>query len=192
MERYVTESMLRAVISAIAASATSFLFVTPALATNVYVEFFDSTQVQVSAVFTAPQSNTNAWPYQGTISNTDARYTAFMSLQAQNAVANQLASGAVVTCISATSLSGTYAVSAPAQAALAGAFTSAAAGHVLGGGSTFNYPDTSGTPHAFTAAQFVTVGNALGDYAYKVNAQGAVIAGGGTPTWPSNALSPSC
>ena len=68
---------------------------------NIFVQFTDLTQTKICAVFSCAQDST-IYPNQGTISNTDARYLAFVNplpRQAQSALAK--ADIVVIRCYSA-------------------------------------------------------------------------------------------
>ncbi len=88
------------------------------------------------------------------------------------------AAGIQIASAGTPALNGTYAFDEATQTKIAGVVAGLAAG-IPGGGSTFNWPDASGTPHAFTAANFTEFCTALKDYAYSyTQALGALLAGG--------------
>jgi len=106
-----------------------------------------------------------------------------------------LAAGVVVTCTGNSALSGTYTVPVPngpapnmaAQANIVSVAAALAGNKGLpGGGSTFNYYDASGTPHAFDATHWGEFETEMMNYSY--NLQGWALGGfSGDP--PSNKVS---
>lgn len=54
-----------------------------------------------------------------------------------------------------------------------------------GGGSSFSYPDATGTPHDFDETSFVNLAKAIRDYVYGIRTTQAVKEAGGSADWPS-------
>ena len=106
------------------------------------------------------------------IDNSDPRYTAWLARQA-------LASAPCHVQSTATpSLDGDYAIDDASQQRIIGiAAGIAARGRLPGGGTTFNYRDAGGMPHAFSSTDFLNFAAALEDYVYALQ-------NGQTPTSP--------
>ncbi len=98
-----------------------------------------------------------------------------------------MGAGLAVTFTSATALSATYALDDLSQQQLFAIAAQSAAGLGFpGGGSTFFYPDASGTPREFTEAQFVALFKAVRDYVFAATAaQAAFAANIEGAAWPS-------
>ena len=78
--------------------------------------------------------------------------------------------GIVITCTSVPALSGTYAIDPVSQAKTVAVGGAINAGLGLpGGGSTFNYPDITGTLHAWTAATFPELAKAAMNLVYAMD-----------------------
>ena len=126
------------------------------------------------------------------MSETDPRYTAYVSAQAtlssaMNTYNSLLAGGITLTSTGTPALNGTYSTTPTAMVNTAGIATSIANGLGLpGGGATFNYRDSSGAAHAFDAAHFLPFAAAVRDFVYHCDEAMATIAAGGTATFPSN------
>ena len=104
----------------------------------------------------------------------------------QEALGARLASGLHITCTGNAAVSGTYALdpTSTAQVFQIGTFAKAF-GFFPSGGSTQMYPDSSGSQHTFTVAQFVAFLTALAALVSQLETQAGVVAAGGTPSWPS-------
>lgn len=97
-----------------------------------------------------------------------------------------LMAGIQITSTATPSLNGTYPVDDTTQ----GKITGIAAGinsnkGLPGGGSTFNYPDITGTMHAFGAADFLNFAAAVETYVYGLVQTEVALIGQHTATWPS-------
>lgn len=69
-------------------------------------------------------------------------------------------------------LNGTYAMDQGTQAQITGIAAGIAAGRGLpGGGSTFNWPDVFGQPHAFSSTNFLNFASAAESYIYNFTQQ---------------------
>lgn len=53
------------------------------------------------------------------------------------------------------------------------------------GASTFEYPDASSEPHTFAVTAFVNLLKAVAPLVAAIQTQGAILAAGGSPTWPA-------
>ena len=102
---------------------------------------------------------------------------------AQEAAA-MLAAGIQIVSTSTPALDGTYPVDDATWSEMAGILAGLGAGlTVPGGGSTFNWPDAGGAPHAFTAAEFKALAQATMNFVYALDA--IVKSNSGTlPTQP--------
>jgi hypothetical protein len=90
------------------------------------------------------------------------------TLQLQASAA--LLAGIVLTSLNSGTLDGTYDVSPQSTQSMAGVLAGIGAGIGLpGGGATFLWPDTSGTPHAFNATNFKNFAAAASGYTYTLN-----------------------
>lgn len=151
----------------------------------VYVQFTDSTETTISACFGSPQSSA-AYENLGTIDDTDPRYQAFINppeTTAQKATA-LLAAGLTITSTGAPALNATYACDALSQADIVAIETSLNAGKGFpGGATTFNYPDVTGSMHAFTETDFSDFAAAVRDFVYACKS----VAAGASATLPSAA-----
>lgn len=100
-----------------------------------------------------------------------------------SSVSSAFATGLEIISSSMPSVNGTYAIDQLSQMDIIAIETSLNAGKGFpGGGATFNYPDTSGTMHAFSETNFTDFAAAVRDYVYALK---SVIAGAST-TLPSN------
>ncbi len=95
---------------------------------TIYVNFTNSAQTAIDSVFSGPQDET-AWPNQGTVEDTDARYLAFTdptstltgARTAQNAVIDAAYADAIAVDVSFTTAAGvikTYQADTDSQALL--------------------------------------------------------------------------
>jgi len=114
--------------------------------------------------------------------------TAAPSVASQQAATILAASGAgagiVLTCTSNAALSGTYAIDPLSQQKITAIAAAINANLGLpGGGSTFNYPDISGAPHAWTAVEFPKLAKAALNFIYALD-----VALAGSTSLPSTAV----
>lgn len=144
---------------------------------NVYVQFTDSSETAVQAVFGCPQDS-KAYPNQATISDTDPRYLAFVDPASTAAgkllaEAQALLSGPVaITSMSTPALDGSYTISNQDQAHISAEVQSLMLnGTFADGSSTVAWPDASGAVHTFSVAEFKAFATAIGAFVaacYKV------------------------
>jgi hypothetical protein len=106
--------------------------------------------------------------------------------QAATLLAEKLAAGLALTSTGAPALNGTYALDATSTAQIfqIGLYASQFATFPSGGASQ-PYPDTSGTPHVFSVAEFIAFLKAVAPLVSGLTTQAGVMAQGGTPNWPS-------
>lgn len=96
------------------------------------------------------------------------------------------AAGVAIVSTGTPALNGTYAIDPATLANIVGLSTGIAAGKPLpGGGSTFNYRDIVGSPHAFTAANFLNFAAAIESYVYGADQAIETLVNGGTAMPPS-------
>jgi hypothetical protein len=151
-----------------------------------YVQFTDSTETVIASVFSVPQPA--AWPNQGTVAASDARWAAYYatlpaSVQAtltppttpvaaplaQQATA-QLAVGVAVTFSTSTSLSTTYATTLAAQVKImAEANWLLKNNTFINGTTTLVLVDATGTQRSFNPTQFAAFEAAYAPYVSAVD-----------------------
>lgn len=86
------------------------------------------------------------------------------------AFAGAVAAGCPVVSTAKPELNGTYAIDAAQQQIITGIATGIAArNRIPGGGATFIYPDVTGTPHNFSASDFLNFASAVEDYVYNLS-----------------------
>lgn len=130
----------------------------------------------VAGVFSCPQTGT---PPTGmtyaSIADSDPRYTAWQAFEAGAvAMRNALLNGLQIVSTSTPALNGTYAIDAATQQNISAVASGIASrNRVPGGGSTFNYFDMAGAPHAFSATNFLNFAAAAEDYIYALS-QGTI------------------
>lgn len=91
----------------------------------------------------------------------------------------------VITSTSVPALDGSYPIDQVTQGQITGIASAINAGLGLPGeGDTFNWPDTSGTPHPWPATQFTAFAKAVMNFVYAA----AQVAQGNGDTLPSNTL----
>ena len=113
----------------------------------------------------------------------DAAVTA---LSAPDVLASKLEFGIAITSTGTPALDATYALDPVTLDEIGSVARDAAAGLGLPGGlSTFTYPDITGTPHTFAAADIQNLYKAMRNLLLQLNEQEATQAAGGTPTWPA-------
>ena len=128
----------------------------------------------------------SAWLAQGnapTRISSAASLAAVMSSQFAPVV---LAVGVQVTSTATPALNGTYALDQVSQNQITAIAAGIAAGKGLpGAGTTFNWPDASGTPHAFSSANWTDFASAVETYIYNFTESLLTIVSGGSATMPA-------
>jgi hypothetical protein len=126
---------------------------------------------QTCAQDAAPTLVGDVWTLGWTIAAmTAAQQQAAAIAAAEAAYAAAIAAGIQITSTSSPALNGSYAIDQTAQDAMTEVVTGIADGEGLpGGGATFIYPDASGAPHTFTAAQFTTFAVVVRNYVYALD-----------------------
>lgn len=121
------------------------------------------------------------------IDDNDPRVLLFFLPATANALLQtKIAAGIVITSTGTPALGGTYALDATTTAQIGSVARDFASGMGLpGGGSSFTYPDLAGTPHTFTGPQIVALYQAQRNLVLTLNQQAAIMANGGTPSWPA-------
>jgi hypothetical protein len=125
----------------------------------------------IAVWYAGPQSITTDKPFYAVIADDDPRYIAWLAAQ-QVSKEYTIAIGAGVQIVSTgtPALNGTYAIDTPAQQNLSAVAAGIASrNRVPGGGTTFNYYDTAGNPHAFNATNFLNFASAVEDYVYALD-----------------------
>ena len=148
-----------------------------------YVQFSDFTETTIIAVFSGPQ-NATAFPNQGTVTASDARWAAFYATQpawAQTALlqpttplapslaqqaSNLIPQGLTITSQSASGLNGLYGIDSSAQQnILAIQVYLQNNGKFPGSSGSLVWLDKNNLPHTFTATgQFTEFATAVADY----------------------------
>ncbi len=107
-------------------------------------------------------------------------------LPADALYAAKLAAGVQIVSTATPALNGTYAIDLVTQQEITGVVTSIAAGRGLPlGAPVIPWPDAQGTPHSFTAPDFVNFAAAVRDYVFGLlQTRGALMAGQPAP-WPA-------
>jgi hypothetical protein len=139
----------------------------------------DLTWIDATVVSPAPQVG---WTYNG---------TAFAAPPPPPPPTLQEQAGALlgfpvaIVCTSVPALNGSYPIDPAAQMQITGIASAINAGLGLpGGGANFNWPDATGTPHAWPAAQFTEFAKAVMNFVYAA----AQVAQGHGATLPSATL----
>ena len=133
-------------------------------------------------------------PGYAELSDTDPRYTAYVAAQATLELAfntfNVLINGGIVLTSTGTpTLNGTYSTTELAQSGITAIVTGIAAGLGLpGGGTTFQYLDSSNIAHTFDQSHFTAFAAAVRNFVYECKITLAAIQTGGTATFPSNVV----
>jgi hypothetical protein len=137
------------------------------------------TWVDVTSVSPAPQPGWTAtetagvWTFAAPVVPTPT-----LAQQAQA----MLDSGLQIVSTGTPALNGTYACDPATYQRVGGIVAAIGASLGLpGGGGTFNWPDISGTPHSFSAANFSALAKAMMDFEYALN----TIIGANSGTLPS-------
>lgn len=118
----------------------------------------------------------------------DARIVAFLNPAptADQTYAAALAAGITVTSTSTPALNAVYSINLQAQGNVAAIAASIGAAQGLpDGATTVNWLDSAGGSHAFTAAQFLALADAIRNYVYNLLITDAALNSGGTATWPT-------
>jgi hypothetical protein len=103
--------------------------------------------------------------------------------------ATKIAAGLAITFTGKPSISATYALDPLSQDQLWNIALGLGAG--LGfpqGASSFAYPDASGTPRTFSAAEFKSLAQAVRDYVFQLRATLALLEAEQVASWPSPAV----
>ena len=104
----------------------------------------------------------------------------------QQAVA-QLSQPVTIASTSVPALNGIYPIDDATQGQITGIASAISAGLGLpGGGTTFNWPDTSGAMHPWPSTQFIAFAKAVMNYVYSLSQ----VAQGQGSTLPSSTLPP--
>ena len=120
--------------------------------------------------------------------------TSLGNLTPDDIVAVKMACGIIVTSTATPALDGTYEVDDDAQADLAAEAQYVSTFKAYSGGqTTLAWSDIAGAAHAFpadigAAGTFMAFAKAVADYRTQVSLAAMAIAGGGSPTWPSAAI----
>jgi len=118
----------------------------------------------------------------------DPRIVSFLSpaptpAQAYDAA---IAAGLVVTSTATSALNGTYSVTPTAQRNFASIAASIGSGQGLPhGAATISWRDVQGAPHVFTAAQILSLADAVRDYVYDLQQTQTAIEAATVATWPA-------
>jgi hypothetical protein len=108
-----------------------------------------------------------------------------LATQALAALRAATAAGVAVTSTSNPGLNTTFALDATTLTQIGSVARDVSAGLGLPGeADTFTYPDSAGTPRAFTPLQVIALYKAMRNRMLVLNAQAAMIKLGGIPTWP--------
>ena len=111
--------------------------------------------------------------------------TPLPGLTSDQELASRIANGIAITSTSNSALNGTYALDATSQAQIfqIGLYANQFA-TFPSGGTTLEYPDSSGTPHNFTVVAFVAFLKAVASLVSALTTQAGIMAQGGSPSWP--------
>lgn len=100
-------------------------------------------------------------------------------------LAQHIALGIAITSTGTSSISGTYALDQTTMDQIGSVARDDASGLGLpGGGSTFMYPDLTGSPKSLTGAQVQALYKAQRDMVFALSTQAAVMKMGGSAVWP--------
>ena len=153
-----------------------------------YVQFSDATQTVIIATFAGPQ-NASAYPNQGTVTASDARWATFYAVlpaSAQAALtppttpaaptlaqqaATALGAGITLTLAGTMTLAATLFPTDPVtQTKLAAVVTTInAAGAFPGGAASFPMKDATGAWHVLTVNQYKEIAGAISSYVAALN-----------------------
>jgi hypothetical protein len=129
-----------------------------------------------------------AWLAQGNLPSRIGSTGELLQVTLAQVVPNIFAQGVAVQSSGTPSLNAIYAIIPSALDALTSLSTGIAAGKPLpGGGSTFNYPDATGSPHALTSTNLLNLAAAIESYVYNYQQSlGALLVGtaASLPTQP--------
>jgi hypothetical protein len=105
---------------------------------------------------------------------------------AQQVLDTKIAAGIAITSSSTPALNAVYALDevSAAQIYQIGLYASQF-GTFPSGALAQPYPDATGAPHTFSIAQFIAFLKAVAPLVSNLNGQAALMAHGGTPTWPA-------
>jgi hypothetical protein len=111
------------------------------------------------------------------------------AMQAQDTFNSLMSGGITLTSTGTPALNGTYSTMPNALINISGIASSIVNGLGLpGGGTTFNYRDTSGVAHTFDSSHFIEFAKAVRDFVYQCEETLNTIQLGGTATFPSNQI----
>lgn len=156
---------------------------------NVYVQFTDSSETAVRAVFGCPQDS-KAYPNQATISDTDPRYLAFAdpASTASGKIAAEVnaafAAGLSVTSTSTPAVNGVYAVDQAAQQRINAIETYVLKNSAFPGssGTSLAYPLASGAMVVFPSLSvWAEFADAVANYVADLDLYAAGAAGASLP-----------
>ncbi len=152
--------------------------------TQINVQFSDSTETTVIACFGCAQDPT-AWPNQGVISTTDARYLAFVNppATAASAAAAALLAGLAITSTSTPTINGTYPLDSTTQFEINSVMLFIQTnGDFPGGSSNYSWFDLAGAAHIFPGiAVFKEWATAIANYVAALKLYGAGAPGATLP-----------
>ena len=154
-----------------------------------YVQFAEDNMTIVT-LYAGPQDQADK-PGYAEIADNDARWQEYetaltVGTDTQITLASKIAAGIVITSTGTPALSGTYALDATTLSQIGPVARDATGGLGLpGGGSTFSYPDASGTPRVLTAETIQGLYKAMRDCLFALNTTAATLAAGGTASWPA-------
>jgi hypothetical protein len=133
-----------------------------------------------------------AWLAAGNAATNIASAAELIEVIQNQVVAIVQSAGVTITSAATPTLNGTYSIDGDMRSNATALCTGVALGKPLpGGGATINYPDMTGTMHAFAAADFVNFSLAIEQYIYEFDqALAATIAGESAPLPPSNLTIP--
>ena len=129
-----------------------------------------------------------AWLDAGNAATNIASAAELIEVIQNQVVAIVQSAGVTITSAATPALNGTYSIDGDTRANATAVCTGMALGKPLpGGGATINYPDMTGTMHAFAAADFVNFALAIENFIYEFDqALAATIAGESAALPPSN------
>lgn len=104
--------------------------------------------------------------------------------------AAKIVTGVQIVSAATSALNAVYPITDNAQSKMQAIVIGIAANKGLpGGGTTFNWLDISGQPHAFTADQFMAFSTAIETYVYELVMAEVALVGGHEAAWPDQPVS---